>query len=73
MKSQLQLRVQFPKCGAEFHPAFLAAELQPTGAYEIKFPRHIKGILKSYNAQVAWAEEKIKHLKSWGVVAVIIP
>lgn len=64
--------VQFPPCGAEFHPAFSNAILQGNGTYLILFPVKVQGILKSATAQQRWAEDKARHIRSWGMQATIL-
>ena len=56
--------VEFQPCGAEHHPAFSEAKWH-NDCFRLEFPLHIKGILKSQSMQREWAQEKIKHLKTW--------
>jgi hypothetical protein len=65
------MRVQFPKCGAETHPAFSSAVLQSDGSYILSYPV-ASWISKAKSAKKAWAEDKIKHLRSWGVNGTIV-
>ena len=72
---QTVITVKFFPCGAENHPAFSGATLShnPNGFsyYTLEFPIGIKGINKSAHAQKAWADEKVKHLRSWGTEGII--
>lgn len=65
-KAKMVVCVIFYPCGAEFHPSFSRAKLSVNGQYHLEYPINNKDFLKSRKAQVGWAEEKIKHLKSWG-------
>lgn len=69
---KLVLAVEFRACGAEHHPAFEDATLIGNNVYRIAFPIHIKDYLKSRAAQMRWAEDKVKHLKSWGAQGKIV-
>ena len=69
------IKVKFFPCGAENHPAFSGAKFEENFSgfhyYVLEFPIHIKGINKSAHAQKAWADEKVKHLRSWGAEGII--
>jgi hypothetical protein len=71
-KIRTVLAVEFRGCGAETHPAFGSATLIGNNVYRIAYPIHIRGYMKSYEAQMAWASDKIAHLKSWGAQGKIV-
>lgn len=58
--------VEFAKeCGAHYHAAFhRAVEVRP-GVMQISFPTHDRGLLQSRRAQMQWAQDKARHLRSW--------
>jgi hypothetical protein len=65
------MRIQFPKCGAESHPAFSSAVKQADGTYILDYPV-ASWISKSKASKAAWAADKIQHLRSWGAVGTIV-
>ena len=68
--------IRFLKCGAENHPAYSEAirfkHENGLYMYQLNFPIHVKGILKSKQSQRLWASEKRKHLNTWASAAAII-
>lgn len=68
--------IRFCACGAENHPAFSDAirfkHENGIYMYQLNFPMHVPGILKSKQSQRMWAEEKRKHLNTWASAAAII-
>lgn len=71
MATQLQFKVTFPACGAEYHPRFKDATRNNDGTYTVAYPIHVKGILKSRKAQMDWTQDVVKHLRTWGKSATI--
>lgn len=67
--------VHFFACGAETHPAFSDAKFVQNpgglGYYTLQYPIHIAGINRSEHAQKVWADDKVRHLKSWGAEGII--
>lgn len=64
---RLHYSVQFAPCGAENHPAFSSATLdKETGLYTLHFPVQCTWLRRGRAAQAEWAQDKAKHLRSWG-------
>lgn len=70
-KIPLIYSVTFQQCGAEFHPAFDRAHKNEDGTFTLTYPIHLSHLLKSEKAQRQWADEKVKHIRSWGVQAIV--
>lgn len=68
---KLYYAVEFPPCGAQFHPAFQRARQMQNGNFRMEFPMDL-GYLRSKQSQRSWSEEKAKHIRSWGVQATIV-
>ncbi|GMU20601.1 MAG: hypothetical protein AMXMBFR13_06980 [Phycisphaerae bacterium] len=53
------------------HPAFKKAyQVEPT-VYRLEFPVEVPGILRNKAVQRHWAEDRVRHLASWGIQAHI--
>jgi hypothetical protein len=69
------IKVIFFPCGAETHPAFSDAKLVTDapwfGYYFLTYPIHLKHMPRGAKAQKAWADDKVRHLQSWGAEGII--
>lgn len=54
------------------HPGFKTAyEIEPN-TFRMEFPAHWPGVSTSRRAQRNWADQKVQHLRSWGIQGNIL-
>jgi len=70
-----QIFVKWLPCGAEEHPAFSGCQLVKSefgfAYYELGYPLHLKHMCRGAKSQKAWADDKVRHLGSWGAEGII--
>lgn len=59
------MRIIFPSCGAESHPAFWGAHQRADGLYVLEHPK-ASWISTAKKVKRQWAADKLQHLASWG-------
>lgn len=72
MSTKHHLAVKYQSKIRLSHPAFSSAEEIEANTYLLKFPIQNRDLLKSKKAQLKYCNDKVDHLKSFGIVGSII-